>query len=185
MSKTKLGQPGYLKGVPKSPEHRAKIAAAMKGKKKSPEHVAKMSAAFKGKPNLACRGKPLSEEHRAKLSAAHTGKTLSPEHRAKIASSLTDLARINPPPQRYGLGREVTQSLRKRDGDLCQLCLIPIDFSLPSRTPESASVDHVTPVLAGGSDDPSNLWLAHLLCNAKKGARYVGRPDGTTHPVRS
>jgi len=41
-------------------------------------------------------------------------------------------------------------------------------------------VDHIVPTRAGGSDEMHNLWLSHLLCNSKKGARHLGRPDGTT-----
>jgi len=29
----------------------------------------------------------------------------------------------------------------------------------------AASIDHIVPVSAGGSDDPSNLQIAHLCCN--------------------
>lgn len=35
----------------------------------------------------------------------------------------------------------------------------------------SASLDHVIPLAAGGPHTPENLQLAHLRCNAKKGAR--------------
>lgn len=45
----------------------------------SPEHRAKMSAALKGHVNSA--------EARAKMSAAHRGKRFSPEHRAKMSES--------------------------------------------------------------------------------------------------
>jgi NUMOD3 motif len=36
------------RGVPLSPEHRAKVSAAMKGKKKSLDHLAKISATLRG-----------------------------------------------------------------------------------------------------------------------------------------
>lgn len=178
---TAVGQPGYSKGVPKSPEHRAKIAAAMKGKRKSPEHVAKMSEALKGKPNLACLGVPLTEEHRAKLSEAHRGKTLSAEHRAKIAATLTALPRVDQPVIRYGWWSIFGEFLRDQDGDLCQLCLEPIDFNLRWPNLWSRSVDHILPLLVGGTNSLDNLWLAHLTCNMKKGARHVGREDGSTN----
>lgn len=70
--------------------------------------------------------------------------------------------------------------LRERDGDICQLCLGLIDFNLKNRDPMSVSVDHITPRRAGGTDDLENLWLAHLICNMKKGARHHGRSDGST-----
>lgn len=82
-------------------------------------------------------------------------------------------------PAGVGLFAYVGETLRNQDGDLCQLCLKPIDFTLPIRTPMSRSVDHIVPSYAGGSDDLTNLWLAHLVCNQKKGARYVGREDGS------
>lgn len=64
-----------------TPEHRAKIAAAITGKKygsPSAEHRAKLSAALKGKPKP-----PRSPEHIAKLAAAAVGRELSPESIAK------------------------------------------------------------------------------------------------------
>lgn len=51
-----------IRGVPKSDEHRAKIAAANKGQKRSEETRLKMS--------LAKRGKKLSDSHKQKLSEA-------------------------------------------------------------------------------------------------------------------
>lgn len=75
---------------------------------------------------------------------------------------------------------EVGLALRERDGDLCQLCLALIDFDLPVRSPMARSVDHIVPARAGGSDDLNNLWLAHTVCNQRKGSRHIGRPDGST-----
>jgi hypothetical protein len=59
----------------------------------------------------------------------------------------------------------------------------------------AASLDHVVPVSAGGSDDPGNLQISHRFCNMSKGAgdspdpayaaawlRY--RLDGTPVPAR-
>ena len=55
-------------GKPKTPEHRAKISAALRGRTKTPEQRA------------ALRGIAKSPEHRAKLSAAKRGKLrISPE----------------------------------------------------------------------------------------------------------
>lgn len=84
---------------PRSPEHRAKLSAALKGKSLSPEHRAKLSAVRKGekhsphspearaKMSAAKKGKTKSPEHRAKISEAGKGKTLSPETRAKIGAT--------------------------------------------------------------------------------------------------
>jgi hypothetical protein len=45
------------RGKPKSPEHRAKIAAAHRGRPKSPEHRAKLAAALRGRarPDISAR----------------------------------------------------------------------------------------------------------------------------------
>jgi hypothetical protein len=56
-----------FKGTPKSPEHRAKIAAALKGVSKSPEHRAKISVAKQGQ---------------------RLGTTAPPAIRSKISTSL-------------------------------------------------------------------------------------------------
>lgn len=68
-----------LKGVPKSPEHRAKLAEANRGKTHSAETKAKMSA--------ASRGRKKTLEHRAAISAGRTGIQFSDETRAKMAAS--------------------------------------------------------------------------------------------------
>lgn len=104
------------RGVPKSPEHRAKIGAAWLGVKRGPmtaEHKAKLSAAHIGKPhapehltnlraalkkrlagNTHTKGKklpPRSEETLRKMSLAQLGKKKpprSPEHCAAISQAL-------------------------------------------------------------------------------------------------
>jgi NUMOD3 motif len=63
-----------LKGIPKSPEHRAKIGAANKGRTVSEENRAK----------LRLPRKPLSAEHRAKLSAATKGRPKPEEWRERM-----------------------------------------------------------------------------------------------------
>jgi hypothetical protein len=82
-------------GVPKSPEHRAKLALAHVGLVASPETRAKMSAAGKGRPHspehvarqaLANLGQKRSAETRAKVSAARTGQKASAETRAKLSA---------------------------------------------------------------------------------------------------
>jgi 5-methylcytosine-specific restriction endonuclease McrA len=187
------------KGEKMSDETKAKLSAAMSGQKRSPrgpmsaEHKAKISASQVG----VLRG-PMSAEHKANQQASMT-----PEVRSKISASLTGkcspalrahLARMRDSwlksPEGQAAARRfsissgtwflVGEQLRERDGDLCQLCLDPIDFDLPIRTSMSRSVDHILPQHAGGTDELENLWVAHFGCNARKGYRYVGRSDGTT-----
>lgn len=102
-----------LTGVPKTPEHNAKVSAANTGKtlsaearrrlsevnlgkKASDATRAKMSAALKGRKQPEhlrnrlgdwSRGRPKTEEHRRKLSEALKGRPLSPEHLAKRTAS--------------------------------------------------------------------------------------------------
>jgi hypothetical protein len=66
---------GDLKrGKPHTPEHSAKIAAALRGKPKSPEHRAKISATLSGRKldhehaaAIRAGRKPITEERRARL----------------------------------------------------------------------------------------------------------------------
>jgi 5-methylcytosine-specific restriction endonuclease McrA len=36
-----------------------------------------------------------------------------------------------------------------------------------------ASYDHVVPTSLGGTDEPENLKMAHLLCNTRRGNRVA------------
>lgn len=56
-----------------------------------------------------------------------------------------------------------------RDGGKCRLCGEPIDISLRHPDPKSASLDHIVPISAGGAHCMTNVQLAHLGCNSKKG----------------
>lgn len=53
----------------------------------------------------------------------------------------------------------------------CHLCGIPIDYSLTYPDPMSKSLDHVIPLSKGGAHTLSNVKMAHLRCNSKKGDR--------------
>ena len=81
------------KGVPSSPETRAKQSAAATGRPMSPETRARMSAARMG--NKYGVGTRLSPEHKAKLLASHLGKKKGPMPEAvKIKLSLATAARL-------------------------------------------------------------------------------------------
>lgn len=77
---------GARRGQPMSAEHKAKISAGLTGIKRprTPEHSAKIGAAV----SKALKGKPKSPEHIAKVAAANRGRTVSAETRAKISASL-------------------------------------------------------------------------------------------------
>lgn len=57
---------------------------------------------------------------------------------------------------------DIKRTLIKRDGGICQLC------SGASRL-ENLTLDHIIPSSRGGSDDITNLQLAHEWCNNLKG----------------
>jgi hypothetical protein len=75
------GQPGPVtRSMPKTAEHKAKIAAAHLGKPKR-----KHSAESRAKKSAAAMGRVMPEEVRRKIGAANTGKKRSAETRAQIS----------------------------------------------------------------------------------------------------
>lgn len=62
--------------------------------------------------------------------------------------------------------------LAQRDGTDCGICGGPVDMSLRKADSRMcASIDHIVPRAHGGTNDPANLQLAHLQCNAVKSDR--------------
>lgn len=62
--------------------------------------------------------------------------------------------------------------LARRDGTTCGICGERVDMDLRRNVSiMCASVDHVIPRALGGSHEPENLQLAHLLCNQRKSDR--------------
>lgn len=55
----------------------------------------------------------------------------------------------------------------------CLLCGQPIDDSLPPRHPMSRTLEHVTPIARGGTNDIDNIDFAHHSCNSSKGAKTL------------
>lgn len=78
------------------------------------------------------------------------------------------------PSPRFRVSPSFRASIYERDGWVCQLCGDPVDPDAAPRTRGYASLDHVVPRSHGGSDDPSNLRLAHMGCNADRGACLEG-----------
>ena len=60
---------------------------------------------------------------------------------------------------------------------VCWLCLEPLDFTVTDRRdPRFVVVDEELPVAKGGDClDVGNCHLVHQRCNARKGARVLGR----------
>lgn len=63
------------------------------------------------------------------------------------------------------------RALYERDKWMCGLCNEPVDGSLHWNDDWAPSLDHIVPSSLGGSDDESNLRLAHRICNGRRGAR--------------
>lgn len=180
------------------PEKAAAAAAATAAGVRTPEARERISQAQKAR----FKREPQSDEHRAKNRAGQIKRWADKEaraHRAELSRALwadpahrAHMKKVmcvdwEEAPEWLGpllARREVVVQLRAQDGDLCQLCLEPIDFTL--RWPQAGypTLDHIQPRASGGNDNPDNLWLAHFSCNCGKGARFVGRLDGTTDRKR-
>jgi len=58
----------------------------------------------------------------------------------------------------------------KRDGWRCHICGRKVNPKLKSPHPMSATIDHIIPLAAGGTHEPKNVALAHMICNSRKGS---------------
>lgn len=56
-------------------------------------------------------------------------------------------------------------------GTRCAICGQPVDMGLRYPDPLSPTVEHVIPRSRGGTDQISNLRVAHHTCNVRKGNR--------------
>lgn len=67
---------------------------------------------------------------------------------------------------------ELTDRIGDRDGWVCQICRRRVSRAAYSHAdPMSKTLDHIIPRSHGGSDDPSNLRIAHQRCNSRRGNR--------------
>ncbi|MGW9196063.1 HNH endonuclease [Micromonospora chersina] len=60
------------------------------------------------------------------------------------------------------------RELAERDRWRCHLCRRRVSRALRYPHPRSASRDHLVPVADGGTNDPTNLALAHWDCNVRR-----------------
>ena len=94
-------------------------------------------------------------------------------------------------PGRGGWAWEQVRKQVVRDATTCCICGYSLCPDVPLRSKWSTTVDHIISIKAmRGLDgetqrrlalDPSNLRVAHLHCNSKRGAK-VAKP--TLHPSR-
>lgn len=93
---------------------------------------------------------------------------------------------------------DVAAMYLRRDGWICHLCggPIPSKYQIPLIDPYSAdgpadtqpvnpSLDHVIPRVAGGSDYPSNIRIAHISCNKARRERGVDNFEAPSSVVRA
>jgi endogenous inhibitor of DNA gyrase (YacG/DUF329 family) len=59
----------------------------------------------------------------------------------------------------------------ERDGWICQICVQPVDPTVPRTHPDGATIDHVVPLSRGGPDTRDNVVTAHWRCNRDKSNR--------------
>lgn len=74
------------------------------------------------------------------------------------------------PQSSWAIDASTRRAIYERDGWVCQICDGAIDFDATEHA-DRASLDHIVPQSHGGSHDPSNLRMAHVGCNARRGDR--------------
>lgn len=79
---------------------------------------------------------------------------------------------------RRGVSREHRRLVARRAGGCCDYCCNQAAFSS-----DSFAVEHITPVSAGGGDDPENLAMSGQGCNNRKYASTVASDPITREPV--
>jgi 5-methylcytosine-specific restriction endonuclease McrA len=68
-------------------------------------------------------------------------------------------------------------AIGERDGWWCYLCESTVE-------PAEATLDHVIPLVRGGTHTADNVAIAHLRCNQEKGERWLGDFLGFVEPGR-
>ena len=88
---------------------------------------------------------------------------------------------------RMGAHRANYERNRKRifaTQNTCGICGHPVDFSLKTPHPMSATVDHIIPVAKNGHpSDISNLQLSHWACNRQKSDKIFKQGHETKKQV--
>jgi hypothetical protein len=63
-------------------------------------------------------------------------------------------------------------SIFERDNWVCQLCHKKVDKNVHRNHWDYPTIDHIIPLVKGGTHEPSNVQCAHMGCNNQKGAKY-------------
>ena len=110
----------------------------------------------------------------AHCGAEHTPKTRHPQNRFCSRNCQDAHNKMLRRVGRSQAGGYTRQEIFDRDAWVCQLCNGNIPKTAKSPHPMSASVDHIIPLDAGGSDSPENVQATHLRCNIAKGVKPMG-----------
>ena len=68
----------------------------------------------------------------------------------------------------------------KETENICGICKLPIDASLPGTESLSLTIDHIIPIGCGGNHTKENIQLAHYVCNVKKNKTIITHTTGLT-----
>jgi 5-methylcytosine-specific restriction endonuclease McrA len=83
-------------------------------------------------------------------------------------------------PTKKWIATRTREALYERDQWTCQLCNQPVpkdlEYSHNEYQPLYPSLDHIVPRSHGGTDDPTNLQLAHVECNRARGNNPLTTP---------
>lgn len=71
---------------------------------------------------------------------------------------------IDPDKRRRSLPSWLREAIITRDGLVCGLCGGDVELG-------DVHIDHIKPVIQGGTDNPNNLQVSHSKCNIRKGGR--------------
>lgn len=86
--------------------------------------------------------------------------------------------------QRSATNSSAWKKIRKvvlKEETHCHICLGEVDKGLKFPEPYSGTVDHIVPSSQGGTDDRSNLRLAHNLCNQRRSTKPIDEVRKTPH----
>lgn len=68
-------------------------------------------------------------------------------------------------------------TIAERDDWVCGICCEVVDRDLLYPDPMSRTTDHIRPLAKGGLHIVSNVQLAHLVCNVRKGDKFSEEVD--------
>ena len=101
------------------------------------------------------------------LSRKHARNASTKSRVKKNAYMCTWKSRVRSKGIKFGSGHYIDiikRLLMERDKGICQICGEPVALV-------DASHDHLIPRSRGGTNEPSNVRLAHLICNIRKGIK--------------